>query len=98
MAGLKDVDKGTRRGTLIYLQDALEDEEKLKEVAGQNVLVDACLILLAEHNDDLFTRLAKYMSVTELTEDIEHVARSYGIRNRRKYIEGIYGQSTVAVS
>lgn len=88
----------TRRGTLINVQNILEDEDKLKEVAGHCVLLDVTLMLLADENTELKEKFNKYVSATELRNDLRHVANGYRVRKRRRELERLYRQGDNPIS
>lgn len=78
----------TRRETLVAIAKAFGDEDELKKLAAENVLVGCALVLYADGDEVLKRTLGKYLDVAELREDIEHVRHSEAIRKKRTEMRG----------
>lgn len=76
---VKTIDK-TRREVLMNVRSVLEDYALLREVAGQNALLDCTLYLLAKDNPKLLKRLNKIMSTEDLLLDINHINKNVELK------------------
>lgn len=82
MFNINEVVAPTRRETLLNVQNILEDERKLQEAAGQCVLLDVTLMLLADNDEELKKRFDHHLSRSELLDDIKHIGNHYRIRKQ----------------
>ncbi len=73
-----------RRETLVALMQAFDDEQQLKALAEDNVMVACSLALLSMNDAQLHCKLTRYLDVGELYDDIAHVKESEHIRKQRK--------------
>lgn len=76
---VKTIDK-TRREVLMNARNVLEDYALLREVAGQNALLDCTFYLLAKDNPELLKRLNTIMSTEDLLLDINHINKNVELK------------------
>lgn len=80
----------TRREVLISVFDVLENENKLKELAGKNALLDCALCMAAETDPQYKIVLRKYISPEELKDDIDHIKKHTKIKNNLSKVRERY--------
>ena len=62
-----------RREVLVKLAELFNNPEELEKLLGENVLVDATVLLLAKGDPEFEKILADVYNVNDLEVDIEHV-------------------------
>lgn len=78
----------SRREVLLNVCSLFDNPNYLREIAGENALLDCTLYLLALNNDELKTKLSNVLNIKDLEIDIQHIVKN---RELRKLLEEKFG-------